>query len=75
MTGKGPTERGLRLTSVLTGCALLFGCATEPAEVRTTLVSPDLFQAYMGLDCQAVHREFEIVRSRLSASGTASSRE
>lgn len=71
MTGKGPTKRGLGLTTVLAGCALLFGCATEPADVRTTFVSPDLFQAYTGLDCQAVHREFEIVRSRLSALSTA----
>ena len=70
MAGKGPTERGLRLTPVLAGCALLVGCATEPADVRTTLVSPDLFQAYMDLDCQAVHHEFEIVRSRLSALST-----
>lgn len=71
MARKGPTPRAHRLMIILAGGALLIGCATEPADVRTTLVSPDLFQAYMGLDCQTVHQEFEIVRSRLSALSTA----
>ena len=51
--------------------ALTAACTPDPADVRTTFVTPDLFQAYMGLDCQAIHQEFETVRSRLSALSTA----
>lgn len=58
------------LGAVVAGSVFASGCVTEPADARTIFVSPEVFQSYEAMDCQQVHQEFEIVRSRLSALST-----